>query len=103
VIKETFVDDASPDVLMRAIVTVFRRWLEQGKKPGSDLLMTSTRQHRPALVREIEEEWNSICGSRYEDDLFPFHESYVVRKWITFRKLNDSEKVQYYALLDNKG
>lgn len=95
-----FVADADPELLMRSIVNIYRRWLGDGRKPGSDALITSTRKHRPALVREIEEEWSRLAGCQYEDDQFPFDESYVVRKWTAFRKYDDASKREYYARVD---
>lgn len=89
--------EADPVQLCRAICLVYDRWISQGKKPGSDNLVNSTRSHRPALVAEIIAEWERISDVDHDDDLFPYHESYVIRKWVQFRKQNDSVKVAMIA------
>ena len=94
------VSEADPELLMRSIVNVYRRWIGDKRKPGSDIMVISTRKHRPALVREIEEEWSRIAGFQYEDDQFPFDESYVIRKWMAFRKYEEATKREYYDMAE---
>lgn len=89
--------EADPVQLCRAICLVYDRWIAEGKKPGSDNLVNSTRSHRPALVAEIQAEWERISDIDRDDDLFPYHESYVIRKWVQFRKQNDAVKVAMIA------
>jgi len=89
--------EADPINLCRAIVLVYDRWITAGKKPGSDRLLNSTRRHRPELVAEIEAEWCRIAGDHLNDDTFPYHESYVIRKWTDFRKMPDPVKVAWIA------
>ena len=84
--------EADPINLARAIVRVQVRWDQQKNKPGREELVVSSRKWRPILVREIEEEWCRIADVDIDDDLFPYHESYVVRKWVEFRKMNEATK-----------
>ena len=58
-------------------------------------MVHSSRLHRPALVAEIVAEWNALTGYDPDDDLFPYHESYVIRKWVLFRKKDDAQKVAF--------
>jgi len=92
-----YYNEADPINLCRAIVLVYDRWIVAGKKPGSDRLLNSTRRHRPELVSEIESEWCRIVGVDEAEDTFPYHESYVVRKWTDFRKMPDPVKVAWIA------
>lgn len=87
--------EADPINLQRAICVVYDRWMKAGKKPGSDRIANSTRRHRPSLVAEIEEAWCQFVECDPEDDIFPYHESYVVRKWIDFRKMSESVKAEW--------
>lgn len=88
-------NEADPINLLRAICIVYDRWIRSNKKPGSDNMVHSSRLHRPALVAEIVAEWNALTGCDPDDDLFPYHESYVIRKWVLFRKKNDAQKVAF--------
>lgn len=90
-------DEADPINLCRAICIVYDRWQRAGRKPASDNTVHATRTSRPALVKEVEEEWTRISGCDVRDDLFPYHESYVVRKWVQFRKQNDAVKAAWIA------
>ena len=89
--------EADPINLCKAICLVYDRWVKGGKKPGSDRIANSTRRHRPELVAEIESEWARLADVGVDDDLFPYHESYVIRKWIDFRKCNDAVKSAWIA------
>lgn len=89
--------EADPINLCRAICVVYDRWIKSGKKPGSDSQLHCTRSHRPALVAEITAEWERIAEADPHDDLFPYHESYVIRKWIAFRKMTDYQKSDWIA------
>ena len=89
--------EADPINLCRAVCLVYDKWIAAGKKPGSDRVVNSTRMHRPALIAEIVEEWCRITDSDPCDDLFPYHESYVIRKWVDFRKMNDHAKSAWIA------
>lgn len=93
----SYFEEADPINLCKAICIVYDRWIRQGKKPGSDRIANSTRKHRPALVAEIEAEWCVLAGVEFDDDIFPYHESYVIRKWIDFRKQNDCVKTAWIA------
>lgn len=87
------VRDANPEFLCRAICVVYGRWAEHKlRDPGSDNIVNATRTSRPALVAEIEKEWQRIAKSDPAGDWFPYHESYVIRKWIQFRKNTDPFK-----------
>jgi hypothetical protein len=92
VLMGDFYREADPVNLCRAICVVYDRWIASGKKPGSDTLLNCTRTHRPALVAEISAEWERITGCDPDDDLFPYHESYVLRKWGMFRRLSPQTK-----------
>jgi len=92
-----YYQEADPVFLCCAIVLVYDRWIEAGKKPGSDNLVNCTRTHRKYLVEEITAQWESLAGVDPCDDLFPYHESYVVRKWIDFRKMPDSRKASFIS------
>lgn len=98
-----YYSEADPVNLCRAIVLVYDRWIEAGKKPGSDRILNSTRRHRPELVAEIEAEWCRIADHNIGDDLFPYHESYVIRKWTDFRKMPDQVKVAWIAAAKRDG
>jgi hypothetical protein len=87
-----YYDEADPINLCRAICIVYDRWIQAGKKPGSDNVLNCTRTHRPELVAEIAAEWERLAGVDPCDDLFPYHESYVIRKWVDFRKMPDPRK-----------
>jgi hypothetical protein len=89
--------EADPINLCQAICLVYERWILAGKKPGSDRVVNSTRIHRPALIAEIVEEWCRLADCDPCDDLFPYHESYVIRKWVDFRKMNDHVKSAWIA------
>jgi hypothetical protein len=89
--------EADPILLCKAICLVYARWIEQGRKPGSDRVVNSTRRYRPQLVSEIEAEWCQLADVDPLDDLFPYHESYVIRKWIDFRKASDPTKTAWIA------
>lgn len=83
--------------MLRAICLVYGRWIDENRKPGSDMILQSTRIHRPALVAEVQAEWERIVESDHDADSFPYHESYVIKKWIQFRKMNDGMKAGYIA------
>lgn len=89
--------EADPILLARAICLVYDRWIKSNRKPGSDNKLHCTRTHRPALVAEITSEWEVLSGESHDDDLFPYHESYVIRKWIDFRKMSDPKKQAWIA------
>lgn len=89
--------EADPVALARAICIVYDRRDQQNRKPNSDTILHSTRRHRPELVAEVVAEWERIVGADSDDDAFPYHESYVVRKWIQFRKQNDAVKAAMIA------
>ena len=78
--------EADPINLCRAICIVFERWQRDGLLPGSDRKLNSTRKYRPLLIKEIVVEWCAMSGES-DDDRFPYHPDYVVRKWIDFRKM----------------
>jgi len=92
-----YYEEADPVYLCRAICLVYSRWVASGKKPGSDNIINSTRLARPALVAEIIEEWSRIVGLDPVDDMFPYHESYVIKKWVDFRKMKDAHKAAWIA------
>lgn len=92
-----YFDEADPIHLCKAICLVFERRMLAGEKPSGDKKIHSTRKHRPALVAEIEAVWHDLTGVDAEEDLFPYHESYVVQKWLAFRKLNDCIKAAWIA------
>lgn len=84
--------DADPTLLASAIALVYARRARDNEKPGSDRIVHSTRRHRPELVGEITRKWEQLADVDSEDDAFPFHESYVIQKWIAYRKENDGYK-----------
>jgi hypothetical protein len=92
-----YYNEADPIYLCRAICIVHERWIKAGKHPGSDNLLNSTRTRRPALVAEITEEWERLADVDPCEDLFPYHESYVIRKWVDFRKMPNPRKRAWIA------
>jgi hypothetical protein len=92
-----FYREADPINLCRAICVVYDRWIREGYKPGSDNRLHCTRTHRPKLIAEITAAWEELAGVDPEDDLFPYHESYVIRKWIDFRKMPNPRKAAWVA------
>jgi len=92
-----YFDEADPINLCKSICIVFERKMLAGEKPNNDKKLHSTRKHRPALVAEIEDVWHGLTGVDPEEDLFPYHESYVIQKWLSFRKLNDCIKAAWIA------
>lgn len=89
------VDEMNPYILVRAIVAVYFQRVDQELKPGSDNKLHSTRLHRPKLIAEITSAWELCADLDPDEDLFPYHESYVIRKWIEFRKLPDARKIAW--------
>lgn len=89
--------EADPIYLCKAICIVFDRRQLAGEKPSGDKKLHSTRKHRPALVAEIESVWYELTECDPEDDIFPYHESYVILKWMAFRKSNDCIKAAWIA------
>ena len=89
--------EADPIYLCKAICIVFDRRQLAGEKPSGDKKLHSTRKHRPALVAEIEAVWYEMTECDPEDDIFPYHESYVILKWMAFRKSNDCIKAAWIA------
>ena len=89
--------EADPVMLCRALCIVYDRRQRAGEQPGSDNMVHSTRRNRPLLVSEITAEWERIAGIEAKEDLFPYHESYVIRKWVQFRKQPDGVKASMIA------
>lgn len=100
-----FVREADPVALVKALLLVMdRRWDRNSKHndgPGSEKWTLSTRKFRPQLVQEIEEEWCKLNGVSLDEDLFPYHESYVIRLWVALRKKGTHEKEQWIAAAKN--
>lgn len=80
---------ADPDNLYKAVWAVLARYQEANLKPGAEHWQADTRYARPALVADIRAEWLTIIGA---DELFPWHDDFVVYAWVSLRKCNNAAK-----------
>lgn len=83
------VPGADPKLLLMAVVSVYERYQESDRKPGSDdwLCWPGKKQ---AIIAEIIDEW-AVIGNG-DKSRFPFSDGYVVALWIKWRKANDQDK-----------
>lgn len=93
-------------LLIRALLIVMdRKWDRANRNsdgPGAEKWAWSTRLHRPAIVREIMHVWCELAGCDAEDDVFPFHESYVIRMWVEVRKFGSDKKERLISAAKSK-
>ena len=82
---------ADPDVLLRAVVTVFDEYQRDGLKPGAEKWIGDTRRFRPRMIAEVQDCWHELTG---EEAIFPWHDDYVTQVWTAFRKTGQSEEVR---------
>jgi|WetSurMetagenome_2_1015567.scaffolds.fasta_scaffold38137_2 hypothetical protein len=80
---------ADPDILLNAVAVVQAKFEAENRKPGAEKWQADTRKYRPLLVAEIVAEWERISGC---DEVFPWHEDYVLDVWVSFRKMKDQQK-----------
>lgn len=66
-------------------------WYQRNEmEPGAERLVADTRHCRPRLLEDIRAVWMRILG----DDVFPWHDDYIVYAWAKLRRLNNPQKVE---------
>lgn len=89
-----FLDSVSevlePGLLLRSIISVFSRYERDGLKPGAERWTNNLRHYRPQLIADVINEFCSASGTLPSE--FPFHDDFIVRLWIGFRKLDPKSK-----------
>lgn len=84
---------AEPDLLLHAVAIQMARYEQERKQPGAEKWQSDTRRYRPTLVSDIMDEWARLAGT---DEVFPWHDDYVLEVWVSFRKMVKPLKVQWF-------
>jgi len=86
------VDFADPQILRDAVFAVLADYVKKGKKPGADYWQSDTRWKRRELCDDVRQAWMEVLGS--DDEVFPWHDDFVISEWVRSRKMNTPDKVE---------
>jgi hypothetical protein len=65
-------------------------WYQRHKmEPGAERLVADTRHCRPRLIEDVRAVWMSIVG----DEVFPWHDDYIVYAWAKMRRMTKPQKI----------
>jgi hypothetical protein len=66
-------------------------WYQRnGMEPGAERLVADTRHCRPRLIEDIRAVWMKVIDG---DDVFPWHDDYIVYAWAKLRRMTVSQKI----------
>lgn len=83
---------ADAKALALAVAKTNLRFDKEGRQPGAERWVDS-RFHRPTMIAEVVDEWEQITGGANFG--FPWHDDFVVKCWVGFRKMAVPRKVAY--------
>lgn len=84
--------EASVQALCVAVAKVNRKFAENNDEPGAERWVSDSRKYTPMLVNAVIEQWRADTGGMV---VFPWHDDFVVRCWVAFRKMPSEQKAAY--------
>ena len=89
-------DLMSPQAFLRALMTVWARYTDDGKKPGAERWIFDDVEYGPQMYADVRNEWRNIVGGRVEltedPSCFPYSLTFVRRAFLGVRKFDEQKK-----------
>lgn len=93
----TKLDKANPELLLESVAIVNARMEANRQFPGAERWQGDSRKYRPRLIAWICEEWERLAKC---DEVFPWHDDYVIEVFVSFRKLPKEKKDEWFEHFD---